>query len=119
MLQQIQYEYQKKPTVTSFNETTILHYFFRQIELNVVKDHKVFLVNELMKDILEISEEHGQEEPLAALRHSKRLKEKLLDQFREKIQLTKTGNKNVLHCSDVSSLASTETTLKGHALRDA
>ena len=26
------YEYQKKPTVISFNETAILHYFFRQIE---------------------------------------------------------------------------------------
>ena len=26
------YEYQMKPTVTSFNETAILHYFFRQIE---------------------------------------------------------------------------------------
>ena len=26
------YEYQKKLTVTSFNETAILHYFFRQIE---------------------------------------------------------------------------------------
>ena len=62
------YEYQKKPTVTFFNETTILHYFFRQIELKVVKDNEVFLVNELMKNIQESSEEHGQEEPLAALR---------------------------------------------------
>ena len=71
-----------------------------------------------MKDIQETSKEHGQEEPLAALRHSKRLKEKLLDQFRERIQFTKIGNKNVLHSSDISSLAYTETTLKRHALRD-
>ena len=113
------YEYQKKPTVTFFNETTILHYFFRQIELKVVKDNEVFLVNELMKNIQESSEEHGQEEPLAQHWDSKRLKEKLLDQFREKIQFTKIGNKNVLHSSDISSLAYTETTLKGHALGDA
>ena len=71
-----------------------------------------------MKDIQETSKEHGQEEPLAALRHSKRLKEKLLDQFREKIQFTKIGNKNVLHFNDKSSLAYTETTLKRHALRE-
>ena len=83
------YEYQKKLTVTSFIETAILHYFLRQIELNVIKDHEVFLVNELMQDIEEISEEHGLEEPLAELRYSERLKEKLLDHFGEKIQFNK------------------------------
>ena len=39
------YEYQKKPTVTSLNETAILHYFLCQIELKVVKDHAAFLFN--------------------------------------------------------------------------
>ena len=91
------YEYQKKPTVTSFNETTILYYFLRQIELKVIKDHEAFLVNELMQDIQEISEEHGLEEPIAEFRYSNRLKEKLLDHFGEKIQFIKIGHKTVLH----------------------
>ena len=42
-----------------------------------------------MQDIQEISEEHGLEEPPAELRHSNRLKEKLLDHFGEKIQFNK------------------------------
>ena len=79
----------RKPTVTSFNETAILHYFLRQFELKVIKDHEAVLVNELMKDIQEISEEHGLEEPPAEFRHINRLKEKLLDHFGEKIQFTK------------------------------
>ena len=33
------FEYQKKSTATSFNETVILHYFLRQTELKVLKDH--------------------------------------------------------------------------------
>ena len=82
-------EYQKKPTVTSFNESAILHYFLRQIELKVIKDHEAFLANELMQDIQEISEERGLEEPAAEFRHSSILKEKLLDHFGEKIQFTK------------------------------
>ena len=39
------YVYQKKITVTSFNETASLHYFLRQFELKVIKDHEAFLVN--------------------------------------------------------------------------
>ena len=68
--------------------------------MKVIKDRETFLGNELMQDIQEISEEHGLEEPLAELRHSDRLKEKLLDHFGEKIQITKIGNKNVQHSSD-------------------
>ena len=79
-------EYQKKPTATSFTETAILHYFLRQIELKVIKDHEAFLVNELMQDIQEISEEHGLEEPPAEFRHRNRMKEKLLVHFGEKIK---------------------------------
>ena len=51
--------------LTFFSETAILHYFLRQTELKVIKDHEAFLVNELMQDIQEISEEHGLEEPIA------------------------------------------------------
>ena len=67
----------KNPTVTSFNETVILHFLhslIRQIELKVIKDHEEFLVNKLMQDIQEISEEHGLEKPPAELRRSDRLK---------------------------------------------
>ena len=65
--------------------TAILHYFLRQTELKVIKDHEAFLVNELMQDIQEISEEQGLEEQPAEFRHNNRLKEKLLDHFGEKI----------------------------------
>ena len=68
------YEYQKKPNVTSFSETAILHYFPCQIILKVIKDYEAFLVNELMQDIQEISEENGLEEPPAELRHRNKLK---------------------------------------------
>ena len=71
-----------------------------------------------MQDIQEISEEHGLEEPPAKLRHSGRLKEKLLEHFGKKIQFTKIGNKNVLHSRDISSLTYTEATLIGHGLRE-
>ena len=43
-----------------------------------------------MQDIQEISEGHGLEESPAKLRHSNRLKEKLLHHYDEKIQFTKT-----------------------------
>ena len=52
------------------------------------------------------------------MRHSDRLKEKLLDHFDKKIQFTEIGNKNVLHSSDVSPLTYTEATLIGHGLRE-
>ena len=83
-----------------------------------MKGHEAFLVNELMHDIQEISKEHGLEEPAAEFRLSNRLKEKYLDHFREKIQFTKTGNKNVLHSSDVSPLTYSEATTKGHGLTE-
>ena len=79
---------------TFFKENGILNYFHRQIELKVIKDHEAFLVYELMKDIQDISEEHGLEEPVSELR----------DSNRPKIQFTKIGNKNVLHFSDVNPL---------------
>ena len=79
---------------TFFNENGILNYFHRQTELKVIKDHEAFLVYELMKDIQDISEVHGLEEPASELRHSNR----------PKIQFTKIGNKNVLYCSDVNPL---------------
>ena len=83
-----------------------------------MKGHEAFLVNELMHDIQEICKEHGLEEPPAEFRHSNRLKEKRLDDFDEKIQFTKIGNKNVLHSSDVSPLTYSEATLKGHGVRE-
>lgn len=81
-------EYQKKSNVNSFSETAILHYVPSQIELKVIKDYEAFLVNELMQDIREISEEHGLEEPSAGLRHSSKLKEKPIEHFGKKIQFT-------------------------------
>ena len=71
-----------------------------------------------MQDIQKISEEYGLEEPPAKLRHSDRLKGKLLDHFGKKIQFTKIGNKNVLHSTDLSSLTYTEATLIEHGLRE-
>ena len=71
-----------------------------------------------MQDIQKISEEYYLEEPPAKLRHSDRLKEKLVDHFVKKIQFTKNENKNVLHSSDVSPLIHTEATLIGHGLRE-
>ena len=55
------YQHPKKTTVTSFNETAILHSFLSQTELKVINDYEEFLVNELMQNIQEISEEHGLE----------------------------------------------------------
>ena len=82
------YKYKKKKnTATSFNKTAILQYFLLQIELKVIKHHEAFLVNELMQDIQEISEKHGPEEPSVELRHSNRLKEKLLDRFNSNLIL--------------------------------
>ena len=62
-----------------------MHSFLRQSELKVIKDYEEFLGNELIQDIQEISEKHGLEEPPAELRHSDRLKEKLLYNFGEKM----------------------------------
>ena len=53
-----------------------------------------------MQYIQEISEEHGLEESPAELRHSNRLKQKLLKHFGEEIQFKEIRNKNVLHSSD-------------------
>ena len=89
-----------------------------QIELKVIKDHEAFLVHELMQDIQEIIKEHGLKEPPVEFTHSNRLKEKLLDDFGEKIQFTKIGNKNILHSNDVNPLIYFQVTLKGHRLRE-
>ena len=97
----------------------LLFYTTSFVKLNLrMKGHEAFLVNKLMHDIQEICKEHGLEEPPAELRHSNRLKEKRLDDFDEKIQFTKIGNKNVLHSSDVSPLTYSEATTKGHGLRE-
>ena len=86
--------------------------------MKIIKDHEAFLVHELMQDIQEIIKEHGLKEPPLEFTHSSRLKEKLLDDFGEKIQFTKIGNKNILHSNDVNPLIYFQITLKGHRLRE-
>ena len=71
-------------------------------------------MNELVQDV----EKHDLKLSPAELRHSKRLKEKLLDHFGEKIQFTKIGNKNVLHSTDVNPQTYTKATLKRHGLKE-
>ena len=59
----------------------VVEHFFRKIDRKVVKGKDAYLLNELLKDCLEISEEIWLEESPACLRHTYRIKETLISHF--------------------------------------
>ena len=94
----------------------VLQAFYYQVRTSIVRDKNAFLLNELLEDIKILSDEQGL--PFPAIEHTATLKQKLIQEFEERISFFPSGKYLLVHASDVNPCEYAIAALHGSGLRD-
>ena len=73
----------------------VLQAFCYQVRTSIVRDKNAFLLNELLEDIKILSDEQGL--PFPAIEYTAMLKQKLIQEFEERISFFPSGKYMLVH----------------------
>ena len=93
----------------------LMNEFFGHVRMKVLREKNTYLLSDLMRDILNMSEERGICPPI---NHTSALKKKIVNEFQERIGFYSTVNQVIVYSNDMNPLDYTAATIKGHGLRD-
>lgn len=100
----------------SKREELVKDRFIQLIHHKILRDHKAFLLVNLLDDIIDMSEEEGLEE--SCIKHTTTMKSLLQTRFQDKLSFHKVGRNVMVYASDVNPCIYVAATLIGSGLRD-
>ena len=93
----------------------VLKEFLGKMKMKVLREKNAYLLRELLEDLKNMSEENG---VIPIVKHTVELKRRILEEFEDKISFYPTGRQVIVYSSDVNPCDYSESTLKGHGLRE-
>ena len=108
---------QPKDVLEKNKRDDVLDLFKYRIKTKIIRDKKAYLLHELLKDIIYLSEEHDLE--TSAIAHTSSLKRYLVEEYSNDIAFFRSGKYLLVHPIDINPCTYSIATLHGCGLRDA
>ena len=95
-------------------QNDVMSEIFGKILTKILREKQAFLLSDLLRDVMNLSDEKGVDSPV---NNTAALKKKLVGVFSERLGFYSSGRQVIIYSSDVNPLEYATATLKGHGLR--
>ena len=95
-------------------QNDVMSEIFGKILTKILQEKQAFLLSDLLRDVMNLSDEKGVDSPV---NNTAALKKKLVGVFSERLGFYSSGRQVIIYSSDGNPLEYATATLKGHGLR--